>query len=326
MKILVVGAGFAGAVVAREMADRGHVVDVIDRRNHIAGNAFDEIDQHGVRVHRYGPHLFHTSNQRVIDWLNRFTEWTPYEHRILARLPNGTYVPFPPNLNTLDVVGQDEIWPVLFEPYSRRMWGKYFDELHASVIDRVKIRQDRDDRAFRDCFQALPKHGYAAMFNNILDHANISVQLSTVFDHKMEPDYDHVYNSMAIDEYYDYRFGPLPYRSILFETKREALGLPASTVNFTVDSQYTRVTEWRRLPNHGASDGMTTLTYEQPCDWRDTGERHYPIITESNRSLYIRYRNIPNSITTFIGRCGGYIYLDMHQVISTTLNLIRGCP
>lgn len=322
MRILVVGAGFAGAVAARELAERGHQVDVIDRRDHIAGNAYDEVNEHGIRVHRYGPHLFHTSNQRVVDWLSRFTEWTPYEHHILARLPSGDHVPFPPNLNTVDQLGQDNIWPVLFEPYSRRMWGEHFGELHASVLDRVRVRQDRDDRAFRDSFQAMPRDGYTAMFERMLDHDLIRVKLSAAFDHAMEDQYDHVYNSMAIDEYYGYRYGALPYRSLRFHVRHEKTGLPAATVNFTTDSDYTRVTEWQKISGHGNNLDITTLTYEEPCDWQVTGERHYPIITQHNRELYQRYRDISNPRTTFIGRCGGYVYLDMHQVVSSTLSLL----
>lgn len=323
MKILVVGAGFAGAVVAREMADRGHLVDVIDRRDHIAGNAYDEINEHGICVHRYGPHLFHTSNQQVIDWLSRFTEWTFYEHHILAQLPSGEHVPFPPNLNTVERLGIDNIWPVLFEPYSRRMWAEHFDQLHHSVLERVQVRQDRDDRAFRDTFQFLPKYGYTQMFKMILDHDLINVRLSTAFDHSMEDSYDHVYNSMAIDEYYRYQHGQLPYRSLRFHHRHGTIGLPSATVNFTTHDHYTRVTEWRKIAGHGNKGPITTLTYEEPCDWRDTGERHYPVITSANREIYQHYKNIKNDRVTFIGRCGRYVYLDMHQVVSSTLSLLR---
>lgn len=322
MKILVVGAGFAGSVVARELADHGHDITVIDCRDHVAGNAYDEVNKAGIRVHRYGPHLFHTSNQRVIDWLSRFTKWTPYEHHILARLPDGSHVPFPPNLNTIERLGKKNIWPVLYEPYSRRMWAEHFDEIHGSVLDRVRVRADRDNRAFRDSFQALPLDGYTAMFGRILDHGRITVRLNTWFNRAMEDDYDHVYNSMAIDEYYEYLYGELPYRSLRFHVRDEKEGLPCATVNFTTNCKYTRATEWQKIPGHGINNHITTLTYEEPCDWKETGERHYPVITQTTKDRYYHYKNIKNDRVTFIGRCGGYVYLDMHQVVSSTLSLL----
>ena len=325
MRFLVVGAGFAGATVARELADRGHQIDVIDQRNHIGGNAYDYVNEHGIRVHKYGTHLFHTSNREVFDWLSKFTQWTPYEHKLLALLSDGTYVPFRVNQNTLKVVPKERVFETFIEPYSKKMWGEWYPELSKEVFDRVKMKDNTDDRCFSDTYQFLPTLGYEHMFKNIFDHPNITVTLDTPYDKKLESDYDHVFNSMAIDQYYDYEFGELPYRSIKFVevTMNEVRVFPAAVVNFTDSEKFTRATEWKHLPDHGENDIHTTITYEEPCDYHENNERYYPIITEENRSLYQRYKDIPNDKVTFIGRCGMYVYLDMHQVVSSSLALVK---
>jgi UDP-galactopyranose mutase len=321
--ILIVGAGFAGSVIARELAENDYVVTVIDSRNHVAGNAYDYVNEYGLTVHKYGPHLFHTNNKKVFDWLSKFTEWTPYVHTVNA-LVNSKYVPFPVNTITLKTIKKEDIQRIFFEPYSKKMWGEYYSELSKDVFDRVKVRDTADSRYFTDDYQYMPTHGYTVMFNNILDHKNITVKLNTSFEKTMENDYEHVFNSMAIDSYYDYSHGELPYRSIKFHNKSFIADswLPVTTVNFTDNSKHTRVTEWNKLPNNKSE--YVSLTFEEPCDYKDNSlERYYPIMTDKYRQLYSLYKNIPNDKVTFIGRCGLYVYIDMHQAVSSSLETVK---
>lgn len=361
--ILVVGAGFAGAVHARMLAEAGWQVDVIDRRPHLAGNAYDEVDANGVRVHVYGPHLFHTSNTRVVAWLQRFGEWVPYEHRVQARLPNGRLVPLPVNRRTVnEVYGLSlksdeevrdflariavpnaspanaaeylychvgsEITDLFFRPYTRKMWAMDLEEVDTSVVRRLPIRYDLEDRYFPDDkFQMMPRDGYTALFERILEHPGIRVHLSTGYASGIEVSYRHVFNSMPIDEYFGYALGELPYRSIRFHRRNVKIWREdgAAVLNYTDAGPHTRETSWHLIPCHLAQDtGRRTVTVEEPCDYRDNDmERYYPVKTADGRfvALYERYRrlaaDLPNM--TFIGRCGTYQYLDMHQVINQSL-------
>ncbi len=328
-EILVVGAGLSGAVVARELAERGFSVTVIDRRPHIGGNAHDAVNEHGIRVHTYGPHLFHTSNQAVVDWLSRFTEWLPYKHRVKALLSDGRFVTLPVNRETAAIVGSDRVVDTFFRPYTRKMWGVELSDLDPSILARVPVREDLNEFYFpNDTFQALPKDGYTSLFQRILEHPGITIRLDTPFEHGMERAYLHTFNSMAIDEFFSFKFGELPYRSIKFHTFSVPVPrlLPVATVNFTHDEPYTRVTEWKNLPGHGLSPGFTTVTIEEPCDYRDNSlERYYPVkdLAGLNRESYARYRCLPHPRMTFIGRCGLYAYLDMDQAVSASLATVR---
>ena len=327
--ILVVGAGFAGATYARTLAEAGWTVDVIDRREHIAGNAFDAVDGNGVRVHRYGPHLFHTNATHVFSWLRRFGEWLPYRHRVRARLGDGRLVPMPVNLDTINAVfgtqladpGEAEafllgiaepiaaprnageylrsrIGPLLtdlfFRPYTRKMWALELEELDASVVKRLPIRLDCEDAYFpEDAHQVLPRDGYAAVVARILDHPAIRVSTATPYGNGLERDYRFCFNSMAIDEYFDCSLGELPYRSLRFHHRSvtEWDDLPWSVRNYTDDSRYTRETWWHCLPGHLVADtGQRTMTVEEPCDYRDNAhERYYPVRTADQRHQR-RYR------------------------------------
>lgn len=366
--ILVVGAGFAGAVHARELADRGWKVHVIDKRDHVAGNAFDSMSTSGVRVHRYGPHLFHTNNVQVVAWLRRFGDFVPYEHRVAARLGSGQLVPLPINRLTINTVfgtrlgSESEVRDFLacqarpiehpanaaeyllahigetltdlfFRPYTRKMWDMDLEDLDAAVVKRIPLRYDDEDRYFpNDRFQMLPAHGYTCMFERVLDHAGIRVTTSLGFDRSMLDGYAHCFNSMPIDEYFDDAFGPLPYRSIRFHHREVASDTghdgPATT-NFTDRGRFTRETDWARLPAHRMSDSpTTTVTREEPCDYRENDqERYYPVKTGDGRydAAYRCYKALAekDSRVTFIGRCGTYQYLDMHQVINQSLACVR---
>ena len=330
MRILIVGAGFSGAVIARECAAAGHLVKVIDKRDHIGGNAYDYTDSNGIRIHKYGPHLFHTNNQKVVQWLSQFTEWVPYQHKVKAQLNDGTYVTLPVNKETKEIVGEENVLDIFFRPYTKKMWGKTLDELDPSIINRVPIRDDDNELYFpNDEYQMMPKNGYTEIFKNIFNHSNIEVECNVEFHQSMEEEYDYVFNSMPIDMYFNYDYGELPYRSIKFHnvTLQQPKVLPTGTVNFTHDGPYTRVTEWKNIPAHGTNDYTTVLTYEEPCDYKDNNyERYYPVkdLEGTNRETYKKYKDKVNEDKmTFIGRCGMYVYVDMHQAISSALATAR---
>jgi UDP-galactopyranose mutase len=332
MNYLVVGAGFSGAVIARELAEAGNKVWVLESRDHVAGNAYDYVNEHGIRVHKYGPHLFHTSNKAVFDWLSKFTEWIPYKHKVKAQLEDGRFATLPVNRQTKDMVGEENVLDIFFRPYTKKMWGVELDDLNPEIINRVPIRDDDNEYYFPDdVYQYMPANGYTKLVENILNHKNITVKLNTKYEPDFEKNvahFDHVFNSMPIDQYFDFKHGPLPYRSIKFETITLPItrALPSATVNFTHDGPKTRVTEWKNIPNHGGNKYNTTLTFEEPCDYADNNfERYYPVKDRDgkNRELYEKYRNEQPENMTFIGRCGLYAYLDMHQAINSALATVR---
>ncbi|WP_338661174.1 UDP-galactopyranose mutase [Pararoseomonas sp. SCSIO 73927] len=366
---LIVGAGFAGAVYGRTLAEAGWTVRVIDRRTHIAGNAYDEVDGNGMRVHRYGPHLFHTNNDAVVEWIRQFGEFVPYEHRVRALLPDGRLVPLPVNAETVEaVLHRDlpdeaamqaalaeaalpienpqnaaehlnskigrELTDLFFRPYTKKMWGLDLEEMDASVVKRIPLRTDREDRYFPgDRHQIMPRDGYTAIFRSIFDHPNIRVETGVSYEKGMEDAYTHCFNSMAIDEYFDRSLGELPYRSIRFHN-RTVEGEPPAGMNWTVTNYtdtgpFTRETHWDLLPHHRAeSTGRRTVTVEEPCDYRDNNEeRYYPVKTSDGRyqEKYKEYAALAAKLErmSFIGRCGTYQYLDMDQVINQSLMGVR---
>lgn len=326
MKILIVGCGFAGATIGRVLAESGHMIHIIDKRDHIAGNAYDYINEHGIRVHQYGPHIFHTSNQKVIDWLSRFTEWTEYKHKVLAKVdPKDLHV-LPINKATTKNYSRDKIIDTFYRPYTQKMWGMPLEQVNPKILERVPIRDDDNEFYFpNDSFQAMPAKGYTELFKCMLDHPNIKTELSKNFDPKMELLYDHCFNSMAIDEYHNYCFGELPYRSIKFQTFTlpEVQLYPTAVTNFTTFDGPTRVTEWKHFSGLDENP-KSTITYEFPCDYHENNnERYYPIndLLGKNKKIYEQYSKLTTKNMTFIGRCGNYLYLDMHQVVSASLSI-----
>lgn len=354
---LVVGAGFAGSVVARELADAGKKVLVVDRREHVGGNAYDEIDQHGVRVHRHGPHIFHTNAPRIADYLSRFTEWREYEHRVLSQV-DGKLYPFPINLDTinrlysldldaagaaayfdrvrdprevlrtsedvvLNSVGLD-LYEKFFMGYTLKQWGLQASELKAGVAARIPVRTDRDDRYFTDSFQAMPRNGYAQMFDAMLDHSNINVELAVDFSQLREQyDGSHVVYTGPIDAYFDYCFGRLPYRSLRFEHEHLADVAEyqrVGTVNYPNDHAYTRITEFKHLT--GQRHPGTSIVREYP---QATGDPYYPIPRAENEALYKRYESLAEkeATVTFVGRLAQYKYYNMDQVVGAALSTAR---
>ena len=328
-KILIVGTGFSGSTIARLLAESGHKVDIIDKRAHIAGNAYDYDNELGIRVHKYGPHIFHTNNKTVVDFLSQFTDWVKYYHKVRAMLHDGSEVVLPPNKETQDILGLDNIIKVLFEPYTLKMWGISIDKINPDIINRVKIRNDYNENYFPDDkFQYMPKNGYTKLIEKMLNHKNIHLETSKKFTKDIEDNYSHIFNSMPIDEYFDFKFGYLPYRSIKFHN----YNIPhvsinsVPTINFTHDEKYTRVTEWKKFPNHGENKSWTTLTFEEPCDYTANNfERYYPVkdIDGKNRNKYSKYLSLTPKNVTFIGRCGLYAYLDMHQAVSSAMAIAR---
>ncbi len=327
MKILVVGAGFSGATIARLLAANGYHVDIIDKRNHLAGNAFDYVNEYGLRIHQYGPHLFHTSNMKVVDFLSEFTTWIRYQHKVKAQLKNGKLVTLPVNKETQEIVGKENILDVFYRPYTKKMWGVEIEKLDPDILSRIPVRNDNNELYFpNDSFQALPTDGYTKLVANMLSHENISIHLNTEFNQNEQGNYFHTFNSMPIDEYFNFRYGHLPYRSIKFHnfTIPSPLIYPVATVNFTHDEKFTRVTEWKHLPNHGVNEAYTSLTFEEPCDYSDNNfERYYPIkdIDGKNKETYKKYEKLVGNNMTFIGRCGLYAYLDMHQAINSSMKI-----
>lgn len=351
--VLIAGAGYAGSIVAERLASAGVRVTIVERRSHIAGNAYDARDANGVLVHRYGPHIFHTNSPKVVEYLSRFTEWRPYEHRVLANIGGRTF-PFPINLDTLEqffgvsvdaqsaeallarlrdprdpvrtsedvvvnAVGH-ELYEAFFRGYTRKQWGLDPAELSASVAARIPFRTNRDDRYFTDSFQNMPKEGYTRMFERILDHPLITVRLNTDFQ-AVEGDIarDHTVYTGPIDAYFGCRFGALPYRSLRFEhdhlPETEFLQ-PVAQVNYPGDEPYTRITEFKHLT--GQQCAGTTVAREYP---EAEGEPYYPVPRPENEALYQRYRALADAEpdVTFVGRLAQYRYYNMDQVAAAAL-------
>jgi UDP-galactopyranose mutase len=353
---LVVGAGFAGAVMAERLTnDLGQRVLVVDRRPHIAGNAYDHHDEHGVLIHRYGAHIFHTNAEAVVAYLSRFTGWRPYEHRVLARVGE-QLLPMPINRTTINrLYGLDlrtdaeveafyaqrreplrmtrtsehavvakvgrELYETFFRGYTRKQWGLDPSQLHASVCARIPIRTNDDDRYFGDRFQEMPAAGYTAMFARILD--GIEVRTGTEFaDVADEVEYDHLVWTGPVDEHFGHRFGRLPYRSLEFELRNAptpdgGLLQPVGVVNEpSADVPYTRTSEYRHLT--GQRHTSSSYHVEYP---RAEGDPYYPVPAEENRALYKRYESLAARTpgVTFVGRLARYQYLNMDQVVGQAL-------
>ncbi|PCC74021.1 UDP-galactopyranose mutase [Nannocystis exedens] len=352
---LIVGAGFAGCVLAERLAaGAGKRVLLVDRRPHIGGNAYDHYDDAGVLVHKYGPHIFHTNSREVFDYLGRFTAWRPYEHRVLASV-DGQLLPIPINLDTVnrlyglsltsleleqffaeraehveavrtseDVivsrVGRD-LYTKFFRNYTRKQWGLDPGELDASVTARVPIRLSRDDRYFGDTYQAMPRHGYTRMFERMLAHPGIKVLLNADYrDVAGEVAFREMIYTGPVDEFFDHRFGKLPYRSLRFhhETHDKPVFQPAPVVNYPNEQPYTRITEFKYLT--GQDHAKTSVVYEYPCD---DGDPYYPVPRPENAELYRRYKALADATpgVHFAGRLGTYRYYNMDQVVAQALTL-----
>ena len=352
---LIVGAGFAGSVLAERLASQaGKKVLIVDKRNHIGGNTFDFYNEEGILIHKYGPHIFHTNSSDVYEYLGKFTAWRPYEHRVLASV-DGMLVPLPINLDTInhlyglhlssgelnlffdskaekvipirtseDVVVSKvgrELYEKFFKGYTLKQWGLDPSQLDASVTARIPTRCNRDNRYFTDKYQSMPAHGYTRMFERMLAHPNISILLNT--------DYKDIINTIPfneliytgpIDYFFDYCHGELPYRSIdfRFATFDQPVFQPTGTINFPNEHPYTRVTEFKYLT--GQQHNKTTIVYEFP---QAEGDPYYPVPRPENAEIYRKYEQLAKSTphVYFTGRLATYKYYNMDQVVAQSLRL-----
>lgn len=354
---LIVGAGFSGSVIAERLASQsGKKVLVVDKRNHIGGNAYDCYDDRGVLIHKYGPHIFHTNSREVFEYLSRFTQWRAYEHRVLASV-DGQLLPIPINLDTinklygmnlnsfevedffksiaepkeyirtsedvvLSKVGR-ELYEKFFRGYTRKQWGLDPSELDKSVIARIPTRINRDDRYFTDTYQAMPLHGFTRMFENMLAHPNIKVMLNTDYREITTaiPCRETVYTG-PVDEFFELRYGKLPYRSLDFkhETHNTQVFQPAPVINYPNEHLYTRVTEFKYLT--GQEHHKTSIVYEFP---KAEGDPYYPVPRSENQEIYKKYKALADATpgVYFVGRLATYKYYNMDQCVAQALAVYK---
>jgi len=354
---LVVGAGFAGSVLAERLASQaGQKILICDIRPHIGGNAYDCYNDAGLLIHRYGPHIFHTNSRDVWAYLSQFTQWRPYQHRVRAMV-DGQLVPLPINLDTInqlygmqltaleldrfyasvaepreairtseDVVVSKvgrELYEKFFRGYTRKQWDLDPSELDASVTARVPVRTNRDDRYFTDTYQAMPLHGYTRMFERMLDHPNIKIMLNTDYREIVDliPFRQMIYTG-PVDAFFDYRYGKLPYRSLHFmhETHDVELYQAAPVVNYPNEQAYTRITEFKYLT--GQTHAKTSIVYEYP---QAEGDPYYPVPRPENAKLYEQYKALVDATpgVHFVGRLATYKYYNMDQVVAQALKTYR---
>ena len=354
---LIVGAGFAGSTLAERLASQAQKkVLLIDKRGHIGGNAYDCYNEYGILVHQYGPHIFHTNATDIFTYLSQFTSWRPYEHKVLASVEQ-QLLPIPINLTTVnklyglnlssselvqyfervkervpairtseDVVvsqvGRD-LYEKFFKGYTKKQWGVYPSELDKSVTSRIPTRTNTDDHYFKDQYQYMPLNGFTKMFQKMLSHPNIDIRLST--------DYTLVENSVSykcliftgpIDEFFGYRFGKLPYRSLRFDHKTVSVNQfqPVAVVNYPNEHEYTRITEYKHIT--GQVCDKTSITYEYPSS---VGDPYYPVPRQENAVLYKKYQALADALPDvhFVGRLGTYRYYNMDQVVAQALTLFK---
>ena len=354
---VIVGAGFAGSVLAERLAAKaGKKILILDKRNHIGGNTYDYYNNDGILIHKYGPHIFHTNSKDVFEYLSRFTAWRPYEHRVLASV-DGQLVPIPINLNTINTlyglnlssdqvesffesraeakdkirtsedvvvskVGR-ELYEKFFKYYTRKQWDLDPSELDASVTARVPTRTNKDDRYFTDTYQAMPSHGYTCLFQNMLSHPNIKIMLNTDYKEILDSiRYKALIFTGPIDSYFDYCYGKLPYRSLefKFETMETERFQNTGTINYPNEQLYTRITEFKYLT--GQKNQKTSIVYEYP---KAEGDPYYPIPRPENAELYKKYQLLAATTSNvyFTGRLGTYKYYNMDQVVAQSLTLFK---
>ncbi|WP_422490192.1 UDP-galactopyranose mutase [Endozoicomonas sp. ALE010] len=358
MKILMVGAGLTGAVISRGLAEQGYEVTVIDSRAHIAGNCHTERDtETGVMQHVYGPHIFHTDDAEVWEYVNRFATFMPFVNRVKA-MAKGSVYSLPVNLHTINqffgktfspdearkfiaeiadntiaepesfeeqamkFIGKD-LYEAFMKGYTEKQWGRSPKELPASILKRLPVRFNYDDNYFNHPFQGMPEQGYTAMIGNILDHANIQVLLNTPFQHDMVAEYDHVFYSGTIDGYFQYRLGHLPYRTLRFE-KHIAEGdfQGCAVLNYCdADVPYTRISEHKHFSPWENHEGTVYFKeFSRECGEADTP--YYPVNLLGGHELLSAYQDLAalEKKTTFVGRLGQYRYMDMDVCIRTALD------
>lgn len=354
MNNLIVGSGLSGSTLARKLAEYGENVTVIDKRDHIGGNVYDYIDKEtGIRVSKYGAHIFHTNNERVWNFVNSFSKWIPYEHRVLSYV-NGVYVPVPVNITTVNTLFNlniktekemilwlekvqikgkienskdaalsrvgEKLYKLMFENYTKKQWAINPEKLEPSVLERIPVRTNFNDRYFSDKYEGLPKDGYTNLVKNILDHKNIKVFLNTEFSGQKA---DRIFFTGKIDSYFADKFGKLEYRSLKFKKRIYTIDSyqPAAVCNYpSLEYPFTRKIEYKKFYNQQSDK---TIVYEEFST--DVGEEYYPIPTQRNRDIYKKYQREAKKLEKdgvyFLGRLAEYKYYNMDQAIASSLEL-----
>ena len=360
--ILIIGAGISGSVLAERYASMGKRVLIIEKRNHIAGNCYDYVDENGILVSKYGAHLFHTNEESVWKYVNKFSEWYPWEHKVIARVDDKT-VPIPVNITTvnelfdINISNEEEMknWleehrspiakpsngeeavlsrvgPILYEKmfkhYTKKQWDKYPAELDASVLERIPVRTNYDDRYFSDIYQALPKGGYTQLFEKILAHPNIEILLETdYFDVKDQyKNYEKLFYTGPIDQFFEFKdmlMEKLEYRSINFvsETVDAEFFQENSVVNYPgTEVDFTRIIEYKHFGNQKSE--KTTVVKEFTVDEL---EPYYPVPNPRNQEIYARYKEEADKLSDvyFVGRLANYKYFNMDQAFKNALDLFN---
>jgi UDP-galactopyranose mutase len=352
LRVRVIGAGFAGATAARILAEAGASVEVWDRRLHLGGNAYDRIDENGIRIHPYGPHIFHTNSTKVFDWLSRFTAWHPYTHRVKAHV-DGKLITLPITIDSLESLFEtqiddasaeqfvdrlrithdrienaeqyllanvgSEICDKIFRPYSEKQWGRKLSDIPVATVARIPLRFDRNEAYFTDKYECLPSSGYANLFENILDHPSIRISLGCEYSGDAQGACDHLIYTGPLDRFFDFRHGKLPYRSLRFEFEQyEFESYQSHAVENFPDASvpYTRITEFKKLT--GQISGRTTIVKEYPCE---EGDPFYPVIDATSRDMVTMYKRLASTLpdVTFIGRLAEFRYYNMDQVVASAM-------
>jgi UDP-galactopyranose mutase len=357
MKILIVGSGLSGATIARLAAEDGHEITVIDKREHIGGNVYDYVDEETkIRISKYGVHIFHTSKEKVWEFVNKYEEWIPYKHKVLSYV-FGRYLQIPVNISTLNEVYNKEIkteadakkfydiiqykgeiknsedaakarvgshlYELLFKNYTIKQWDKHPSQLEASVLERIPYRTDFNDRYFNDTYEGLPKNGYTTFVTNILQHENINVLLNTEYVSEMQNEYDVVFFTGKIDTYFKEKFGKLEYRSLRFEFEKLEMKQyqPYAQINYPEKRhEWTRIIEYKHLYPFDSRQTIIAREYST-----SEGEEYYPVPTAENRNTYLQYQKEAeetekNNNVYFVGRLANYKYMNMDEAIENAMN------
>ncbi len=357
---LITGAGISGLVAAERLAKEGLSSLVIDKRDHIGGNCYDEYDEHGVLIHRYGPHYFRTQSKEVVDYLSQFTEWIPAHYRVLSHI-QGTYYQFPINLTTFEqIMGRssseaemeatlkewrhdypnpsnseeavlaqvgEKLYRMFYEGYTTKQWKCSPKELDPSVCQRIPIRTNRDDRYLTEEFQMMPKQGYTAMFQKMIGSSPlIEIQLQTSLEEiRAHTSFGSLIYTGPIDRYFNDCLGKLPYRSLRFEHEHYPhcdYYQETVQVNYPNEEKYTRIVETKHITQQQIKG--TTITKEYPQDIDSSHPPYYPIPNPESKALYQQYAQLAKqeSQVYFIGRLAKYRYYNMDQVVAMALQLV----
>ena len=357
---LVIGCGLSGAVIARLLAEKGENVLIIDKKDHIAGNIYDYIDENGICIHKYGSHIFHTNNEKVWKFVKRFTDFNTYMHKVIAII-DGIETTIPFNFNTLyDVFPKtlaerletkllkefeyntkvpilkfqeqkdddlkflsNFVYEKVFLHYTAKQWGKNPDEIDSAVTARVPVYISKDSRYFQDKYQGIPINGYTKMVENILDHPNITVKLNTEYN-KSFTEYKRIFCTGSIDEFFNYKYGELPYRSVnfKFETHNQEYYQSNAVVNYPCNYDFTRIHEYKYYLNDKSEKTVIAKEYSEPFK-NGENERYYPIVNNETLTVYEKYlKETPNNVY-FLGRLGDYKYYDMDKAIERAINLFE---